>query len=84
MREQKFLFQSQTVLSAILTFLIAVCPLLLEGVNGEFNEALIGQIITLTITFFWNVRSRYLAQTTLYTPRGLPGRDYIPAYKQAQ
>ena len=82
MSQQKFLLNSQTVLSAILTFLIAVCPLLLEGVNGEFNEAILTQLISLTITFFWNIHSRYRAQTTLYTPRGLPGRDYIPAYKQ--
>lgn len=84
MKHQKFIFHSKTVISAILTLLISVCPLLLRGINEGFSEALTGEIIAILVTSILTIRSRYHAQGTLYTPRGLPGRDYVPAWKNEQ
>ena len=82
MNGQKFFLYSKTVWWAIFTFLIAVCPLLLQGLEQGFNEVLIGEIIGLLITTGLTLRSRYLAQGTLYTPHGFPGRSYVRAWKE--
>lgn len=81
MKSQKFILHSKTVLSALLTLLIAVCPLLLEGVESEFTEASTGQIIGVIVTTLLTILSRYHTKGEIYTPRGLPGRDYRPAYQ---
>lgn len=84
MNGQKFILESKTVWSSILTLLIAICPLLLQGVEQEFNEVLIGKIVGLLITTGLTIRSRYLAQGSLYTPRGFPGRSYVPAWRERE
>ena len=84
MSGQKFILHSKTVLSAILTLLIAVCPLLLQGVEQGFSEVLIGEIVALLVTTGLTILNRYTAQGRLYTPRGLPGRSYVPAWQEKQ
>ena len=82
MSSQKFILESKTVQSAILTFAIAILPHVLEGVNDGFTLGFWMSFIPLACSTAWNIFSRYVANTTVYTPPGLPGRDYVPAWKQ--
>ena len=77
MRSQKFILHSKTLWSAILTLAISILPLILEGVEQEFSEELLGSIIALTASTLWTIYNRYIAHGSLYTPQGLPGRDYV-------
>jgi|GEM_PF-4025024 len=82
MTSQKFILHSKTVQSAILTFAIAVLPKLLEGVNDGFSHGFWMSFVPLAASTAWNIYSRYVANSSLFTPHGLPGQDYVPAYKQ--
>ena len=84
MKSQKFILHSRTIWSSILTLLIAVCPMLLEGVEGGFTEASLGQIIGVIVSTLMTILSRYHTDGEIYTPRGLPGRDYRPAYQDKE
>ena len=77
MKHQKFIFYSKTVWSAILTLAISVLPLILEGLEQGFSEEHLGEIIALNGSTLWTIYNRYIARGSLYTPPGLPGRDYV-------
>lgn len=77
MKYQKFFLKSKTIWGAVLTLLIAIAPLLLEGVEQGFTNEHVGSIIALAVSTLWTIYSRYIAQGNLYTPYGFPGRSYI-------
>ena len=77
MKYQKFILHSKTFWSAILTLAISVLPLILEGIEQGFSEEHWGSIIAVTASTLWTIYNRYIAVGTLYTPKGLPGRNYI-------
>ena len=77
MKSQKFILQSKTFWSAILTLAIAIMPKILECLEQGVSGDNLGEIIALTCTTVWTLYNRYNARASLYTPSGLPGRDYI-------
>ena len=77
MRSQKFILHSKTLWSAILTLMIAILPLILEGIEQGFSDEHWGSIIAVTASTLWTIYNRYIAHGSLYTPPGLPGRDYV-------
>ena len=84
MNGQKFFLHSKTVCWAICTLLVAICPLVIQGLKQGFDAVLIGEIVGLLVTSGLTLRSRYFAQGALYTPRGFPGRSYVPVWKEKQ
>lgn len=73
----KSLFASKTVWSAVVTFWFALAPTL-DAVASQNRYptprewvAIVGILITTAATIY----SRYAADSTIHTPKGLPGRD---------
>ncbi len=78
MKRQKFILHSKTIWSTLITLALAVLPHLLDGVEQGFSEEQLGTIIAVTATSLWTIYNRYIAQGSLYTPNGIPGRSYVP------
>jgi hypothetical protein len=74
---QKSLFASKTFWAAVATFWLAIAPQLQQFADQERlpKSSEWVQIVTLLITTGVTIYGRYNADTTLFTPSGLPGRD---------
>lgn len=69
--------KSKTVWSAILTLAIATLPVVNEGLETGFTRRRLFQIFLVFTTTAGTIASRSVASHQLYTPHGLPGRNYI-------
>ncbi|ELS04805.1 hypothetical protein Xen7305DRAFT_00045410 [Xenococcus sp. PCC 7305] len=82
MKPQKFFFKSKTVWGAIITFLIAVLPLLQEAIAADFSHETVGATIAISLSTLWTMYGRFKAHGSLFTPHGFPGPSYIPSWEE--
>ena len=78
MTNQKFIFKSKTIVSALLTLLLAIIPQLIEGVENDFPLEQVILIVATVLSTSGTILGRYHAQGEIYTPDKLPGRSYRP------
>jgi hypothetical protein len=83
MKRQKVITRSNTVWSALITLTIAVLPYLQQGMRTNFEQFEWSYVISVTISTLATIIARYNAETEIYTPHGLPGRDYKSVTNQA-
>ena len=75
MPNQKNLFTSLTFWGILLSYLNTLLPLIKIGNLEGFNFGFWFQIVETTILFAITVIGRYNANSTVYTPKGFPGRN---------
>lgn len=76
MKKQKIITRSNTVWSALITLAIAVLPYLQQGMRTNFEQFEWSYVISVTLSTLATIIARYNAETEIYTPHGLFGRDY--------
>ena len=77
MSKQKIITKSWTIWSALLTLAIALSPILEQGVETEFEDFDWLGAVSILLTTSSTIFGRYRAKEQIYTPHGLPGRDYV-------
>ena len=83
MKQQKFILKSKTVWGALITLFLAVSPYLQDGIENGMTRNHWLQISSILLGTASTIVGRYKARGEIYTPHGLPGRDYISATHQA-
>lgn len=82
MRSQKHVLHSKTIWSALITLAMAIGPTALEGIEDGFTPGRLLQIGAIFLTTAGTIAGRYTAKGDIYTPHGIPGRNYISATSQ--
>ena len=82
MKSQKYILHSKTIWGALLTLAMAIGPTALEGIEDGFSTGRLIQIAATLLTTAGTIAGRYTAKGDIYTPHGLPGRDYVSASDQ--
>ncbi len=78
--ETKSIFQSKTFWGAVLTAIASISPVIAKDVTdyqntGRVDPNGISQIVVILATTGLTILGRVEAKDTVYTPKGLPGRD---------
>ena len=77
MKRQKSIFQSKTVRTALINHGLAIMLAIQQANEQGFNQNTFVEILTFTVLGLATIYYRYTAKGELYTPNGLPGRDYV-------
>ena len=84
MIRQKFILHSKTIWAALLNYALAFTLIALQNENLQLSTVSIIGIALLTVTTYLTIISRYYAWGLLYTPRGIIGRSYVPAWQERE
>ena len=73
--KQKNLFLSLTFWGAVGLFIEGIKPIAIENITQGFSTGIAFDYLGFLVAFMITVLGRYNANSQIFTPKGLPGRD---------